>query len=42
MAEPEADGRNVDEAQKAFGSFVVAGGSVAQIPFGIHLMNPAW
>ena len=27
MAEPDADGRDVDEAQEALGSFVVAGGN---------------
>ena len=31
MAEPEADGRNVDEAQEAFGSFVVTGGNASGI-----------
>jgi hypothetical protein len=31
MAEPESDGRNVDEAQNAFGSFVVAGGNESGI-----------
>ena len=31
MAEPEADGCDVDEAQEAFGSFVVASGNASGI-----------
>ena len=31
MAEPEPDGCDVDEAQEAFGSFIVAGGNASCI-----------